>query len=258
MDPALLLYAHGTRDPRGAEEMTVLLEHLRARLPGRPVAHAWIEDFAQPNAVESAHQLVAQGAERLVVVPFLVLAAGHAKYDVPKDVQRICDALPDLPVAKADVLGLQPRLLDLARERVHAVCTPEQRDGAALVVTGVGSSDPEANGDLAKGARHVAELAGLRWAEIGFAGVTWPTAEEAFRRVARAGAARIVHFSWSLLAGLLERRVAAWAAAVAAETGVAIIDAGRFGPDPAVADAVVARYEEARGVCERRLDRGGA
>lgn len=52
-------------------------------------------------------------------------------------------------------------------------------------------------------------------------------------------------FSWSLLAGVLEERVATEATAVAAETGLALMDAGRFGPDPAVADAVIDRYREA-------------
>jgi sirohydrochlorin ferrochelatase len=46
--PALLTIAHGTRDPRGAEEMDVLLEHLRGRIDA-PVANAWLEDFSEPD-----------------------------------------------------------------------------------------------------------------------------------------------------------------------------------------------------------------
>jgi hypothetical protein len=50
--PALLLIAHGTRDPRGAEEMDVLLDLLRARLAA-PAA-AWLEDFADPDVTTAA------------------------------------------------------------------------------------------------------------------------------------------------------------------------------------------------------------
>jgi hypothetical protein len=52
-------------------------------------------------------------------------------------------------------------------------------------------------------------------------------------------------FSWSLLAGLLEARVAGMAEEVSAETGLQVVDAGRFGPDPVVADAILARHVEA-------------
>jgi sirohydrochlorin ferrochelatase len=189
-DPALLLIAHGTRDPAGATEMATLCEHVRARVDA-PVGAAWLEEFADPDAVTAATDLI-----------------------------------------------------DVARARIDAVSDADAREDEVLVVTGAGSSDPDANGDLAKAARTLAELTGHRWAEIAYAGVTWPRADALFERLRRAGARRIVRFSWSLLAGLLERRVDGWASD-AADGDLEIRDAGRFGPDPLVADVVVDRYREA-------------
>lgn len=248
--PGLLLIAHGTREPRGAEEMAVLGKLVRTRLDV-PVGHAWIEDFASPGAVEAAGELAAQGVSRLVVLPFLVLAAGHARYDIPERVAAIRAAFPDVEVAVGEVLGLQPALFELARTRVEAVAGTGERDGEALLVTGAGSSDADANGDLAKAARVLAEGTGHRLAEIAFAGVSWPTADVALRRLHAAGATRVVRFSWSLLAGVLEARVTAWADTVAVETGLAVLDAGRFGPHPLVADAVAVRYRLAVQGCVR-------
>jgi sirohydrochlorin cobaltochelatase len=248
--PALLTIAHGTRDPRGAEEMEVLLGHLRERLTA-PVGNGWLEDFVDPDPVTAARDLVASGAARLVTLPFLVLGAGHAKTDVPEAVADIRDALPDVPVAHARVLDLQRELFDLAARRVDSaraaagVAAGRPPEDEVLLVTGAGSSDPDANGDLAKAARYLAEATGHRWVDVGYAGVTWPRADVALRRAHAAGARRVTLFSWSLLAGLLEARVAGFAEEVAAETGLEVIDAGRFGPDPVVADAVVARYREA-------------
>jgi sirohydrochlorin cobaltochelatase len=241
--PALLTIAHGTRDPRGAREMDALLDHLRERIPA-PVDNAWLEDFSDPDPVTAARGLVDAGARRIVTVPFLVLGAGHAKTDVPEGLADVRDALPEVPVAHGRVLGLCPELFELARARVDAVSDPDGRAGEALLVTGAGSSDPDANGDLAKAARFLAETTGHRWVDVAYAGVTWPTADIALRRMAAAGVERVVRFSWSLLAGLLEQRVDGWAEEVAGETGMEILDAGRFGPDPLVADAVVARYRE--------------
>lgn len=242
-DPALLLIAHGTRNPAGATEMDLLCAHLRARL-GAPVAAAWLEDFSDPDAVTAANELITDGAAAIVTVPFLVLGAGHAKTDVPQAVQAVRRAHPDIAVSHGSVLGLHATLFDLAIARIDAVSVGDRSD-EVLVVTGAGSSDPDANGDLAKAARTLAELTGHRWAEIAYAGVTWPRADALFARLEAAGARRVVRFSWSLLAGVLEQRVDRWAHEAGASGALQISDAGRFGPDPLVAEAVIDRYREA-------------
>jgi sirohydrochlorin cobaltochelatase len=243
-DPALLLIAHGTRNPAGATEMEHVVGHLRQRLTG-PVGAAWLEDFSEPDARTAAGELVTAGATDLVTLPFLVLGAGHAKTDVPAAVRDISDSFPRLGITHARVLGLHPSLFELARRRIDAVRAAEDRSEEVLLVTGAGSSDPDANGDLAKAARVLAEQTGHRWVEIAYAGVTWPRADKIFARLHHAGVRRILRFSWSLLAGVLEQRIDRWADQATERYGIQIADAGRFGPDPLVADAVADRYHEA-------------
>jgi sirohydrochlorin cobaltochelatase len=242
--PALLLVAHGTRNPRGAEEMGTLADLLRARL-GVLVAHAWLEDFASPDVGAAMDELVAKGVERIVSLPLLTLGAGHAKTDVPSLVGEARAAHPAITITHGRVLGLHPALFALARTRVDAVCPRTGRHDEVLVVAASGSSDPDANGDLAKAARFLAEGTGHRWVEHCFAGVTWPSPEVVLRRLAAAGARRAVFFSWSLLAGLLEQRVAEAGVKAAAALGLEVVNAGRFGPHPLLADAVTDRYWEA-------------
>lgn len=247
--PALLLIAHGTRVPEGAAEMEQLLDLLRERHRGL-VAHAWLEDFAEPDAATAAAALRDAGARRVVAVPFLNFAAFHARSDVPAQVAAAQAACPELEFATGRVLGHHAALLDLAERRVRDARTaaglpPEPAADEPLVVAASGSSNAESNSDVAKVARLLAERTGHRWVEHAFAGVTWPAADEALTRVARAGAAVATLFSWSLLAGLLERKVGEQAAGVGAATGLRVVDAGRFGPDPLVADAVADRFREA-------------
>lgn len=247
MEPTpLLLIAHGTRDPAGAQEMDRLVPLVAERV-GAPVGHAWLEDFAEPDAVTAAADLLGGGAPRLVTLPLLQFAAGHAKNDVPEAVADIRAAWPAVDVHHGTVLGLHPALAALARRRLDAVSPPEGRAGELLVVAASGSSDPDANAELARAARFLAEGSGHRWVEVSFAAVTWPKTDEVLRRAAAAGARRAVVFSWSLLAGLLEQRVADAAQEVAAETGLEVALAGRFGPEPEVADVVAERYAEALG-----------
>jgi sirohydrochlorin cobaltochelatase len=241
--PALVVIGHGTRDPGGAEEMEQFVEVLRAHHPG-VVAHAWLEDFADPGIGASIDALAANGVRHLATVPFLNLGARHAKTDIPTELATAQQAHPELAIAHGRPLGLHPSLFALARQRVAAV-SPEPDEDEALVVTASGSSDPDANGDLAKAARFLAEGTGHRWIEHAFAGVTWPDIETALTRLAAAGARRVVIFSWSLLAGRLETRVSETAHAVAGRVGLELVEAGRFGPEPLVAEAVADRYHEA-------------
>jgi sirohydrochlorin cobaltochelatase len=242
---ALLLVGHGTRVPEGALEMERLLAELRER-HAAPVEHCWLEDFAEPDAATAAAALARTGAERVVALPFLNFAAYHARSDVPEQVREAADAQPSLRFTVGRVLGHHRALLELAERRVHDALSGE-RPGPddVLVVAASGSSDPDSNGDVAKAARLLAERTGHHWVEHAFAGVTWPSPDEALRRAKRAGAARAVLFSWSLLAGLLERKVSEQARAVSDETGLRVLDAGRFGPDPLVAEAVMDRFREA-------------
>ncbi|MDP8978453.1 MAG: sirohydrochlorin chelatase, partial [Actinomycetota bacterium] len=242
--PALLLIAHGTREPRGAREMDELVALLRSRHAGA-VGHAWIEDFAEPDVATAMAALATGGADRVVTVPFLNFAAGHAKTDVPEHLAVARSRQPDLAVSHGRVLGLHPALFALARRRVKEVSASGDRGREALVVAASGSSDPDANSQLARAARFLAEGTGHRRVEYAFAGVTWPRVDETLRRLAGEGAERVVVFSWSLLAGRLEQRVLQTARRMARDTGLAVLDAGRFGPDPLVADAVLDRCHEA-------------
>ncbi|MEE8599821.1 sirohydrochlorin chelatase [Euzebya tangerina] len=242
----LLLIAHGTRDPAGAEEMEELVAAVSQRVPV-PVAHAWLEDFSDPQGVEGARPLIeGHSVSRLVTLPLLNFAAGHAKNDVPEQLAEIKTAFPDIEVTHGRVLGVHPDLLELAWRRLDAVSPRDQRADEVLLVAASGSSDPDANGELYKAARMLAEGSGHRWVETCVAGVTWPKTDEVLARVAAAGAKRVVVFSWSLLAGLLERRI--WEAVDAADPlGMTITKAGRFGPSDGVADAIVQRFTEALG-----------
>ena len=99
----LLLVAHGSECVRSAEEM---------RAPGRPGGRApspasrsksgYLE-MTEPPAGAQADRLVARGCRRVVVLPLMLLGAGHAKSDVPAVVVEARDRHPqvDVPVRAA-------------------------------------------------------------------------------------------------------------------------------------------------------------
>ena len=88
MTRAIVLFAHGARDPRWAEPFAAVAASVRAALPGCSVALAFLE-LMEPTLADAAAELVAAGATRIDVVPLFLGTGGHLRSDLP----RLVDAL---------------------------------------------------------------------------------------------------------------------------------------------------------------------
>ena len=76
-----------------------------------------------------------------------------------------------------------------------------------LLLVGRGSSDPDANSNIAKVARFLQEGYPTGWADVAFSGVAHPLVEEALPVCERAGFRRIVVQPYFLFTGILLKRV---------------------------------------------------
>lgn len=243
--PALLIAGHGSRDRAGAEEFLELCARVRARADGIPVAGGFIE-LAWPALSQAVTELAETGVEEAVCVPLMLVAAGHAKNDIPAALVRERLAHPGLRLRYARPLGLRPELLALVDQRLEAVVCAEQRRETTVLLVGRGSTDPDANADVAKIARLLFEGRGYQAVEYCFIGLTEPSLPAGLERCRRLGARRIVVCPYFLFTGVLERRIRSLSADFAArhpELDVRV--SGYLGPDEVVAELVLERYREA-------------
>ena len=243
--PALLVAGHGSQDAAGAVELLALADRVRALDPALALACGFIELSPPPLSVACA-DLVAKGASEIVVVPVMLLAAGHVKDDVPALVARLRVQFPGVRFRYARELGIHPDLLAVVGERLEAAVPAAERAATAVLLCGRGSSDPDANADLHKVARLLWE--GRPWplVETCYVGITDPRLPAGLERCRRLGARRIVTVPYFLFTGRLVDRIRAQCAAFAAghpELDVRV--AGYLGPDERVARLVLARYAEA-------------
>ena len=79
---AIVLFAHGARDPRWAEPFEAVAAKVRAAEPGREVMLAFLE-MMQPTLPEAIDALAAQGHVRIDVVPMFLGTGGHLRKDLP-------------------------------------------------------------------------------------------------------------------------------------------------------------------------------
>ena len=148
--PALLLAAHGTRDPAGVAAFNALAERVGglAAGDGTRVAGGFIELSAPPLRAAVA-TLVNGTPANMVAVPMMLSAAGHAKGDIPAALARERTRHPGLSWTYARPLGPHPALIDLlaariAQARSGGTCPPEGGLGGWVPPRGVrGACPPE-------------------------------------------------------------------------------------------------------------------
>lgn len=217
--PALILTAHGSADPRSATVTHAVAEQIRRLRPWLDVRVAFCER-SEPNLREVLAGLDRPG----IVAPLLLASAYHARVDIPS---MIAEA--KVPVAQAEALGEDPRLIEVLRARLAESGAASE---AAVLVVAVGSSHAAAN---LRTASVAAALGGD--AKIAFATGPRPSVTEGIAALRRAGAADIVLAPWFIAPGRITDRVAA----IAAEAGVQM--AQPLGAHPLLAQTVLDRFD---------------
>lgn len=104
MSTALILFAHGARDPEWANPMRRVQAVVRQRVADIPVELAFLE-FMSPNLIDCAAGLIAQGARKIVVVPMFVARGGHLKKETPEMIAVLRSTYPDVDFSLAGAVG---------------------------------------------------------------------------------------------------------------------------------------------------------
>lgn len=245
----IVIAGHGSRDGDGVREFEALVELVRARAPQHAVSHGYLE-FASPTISEAVAANLAASAKQVAVVPGVLLAARHAKNDMPAELLALAREHADIDFHFGAPLGLHPKLLQLAQERIVAAEAESsqtiRRDETCLVLVGRGTTDPDANGEVAKLARMLEEGMGFGGVYVCYSGTAKPLVADGLRAAALLGFRRLVVLPFFLFDGVLVKRIYAAADALQErEPGLEVLKAGYFGVHPHVADVLIERAQEA-------------
>ena len=205
-----MVCGHGSRDVDAVAEFQRLVARLAGRLPHYAVESGFLE-FARPILREGLDRLRAQ---RRRPRP---RRAGHAVRRRPRQERRALGAQrlrrrarhagsTSAAISASTPSCSRPRATASTR-RSPAASRGVPRAETLLAVVGRGTSDPDANGNVAKVARMLWEGMGFGWAEIGYSGVAHPRVDALLERAVRLGFRRIVVFPYFLFTGVLVRRI---------------------------------------------------
>ena len=258
--PALLIAAHGTRDPAGVAACHALVDRVRGMLPGVRVAVAFVE-LVEPGITDALRELLLAGgpAPEAVVVPLMLGTGGHVQGDIPEAVATAQQEVPEARLGYAGPLGADPRLVSAVLDRITAAAAGppawDLRD-VAVVVLGRGAKVAQANADHVALTRMIYEHARPAATYPAFIQVTRPSLPEALRQAETLSARHIVVAPNFLLPGLLRtwtaQQVGAWAAG---HPGTQVRIAEVIGDCDELAAVVVDRY---RSNCPETAPQDGA
>ncbi|WP_038840926.1 uroporphyrinogen-III C-methyltransferase [Salinispora arenicola] len=244
---ALVIVGHGTRSAEGVAQFAALVERVRTRAAGTvgDVEGGFIE-LSRPPLTDAVGALAAQGHRALVALPLVLTAAGHGKGDIPAALAREQQRHPGLSYVYGRPLGPHPLLHTVLEERIDAALAGADRAGTWVALIGRGSTDPDANAEVAKVARLLWEGRGYAGVEPGFISLAEPSVPAVLDRLRRLGARRIVVAPYFLFAGVLPDRIRAQSQEYAAahpELDLRVADL--IGDCDALADLVLERRAEA-------------
>ena len=245
-----MVCGHGSRDTGAVEEFQAVAHGIKERLPQYETDWGFLE-FATPVIRTGLDALRAKGIRKVLAVPGMLFAAGHAKNDIPSVLNAYQTQNPELEISYARELGIDLKLIRAAGERVEDALQKAgdgvSREDTLLVVVGRGASDPDANSNVAKVTRMLWEGLGLGWAETAYSGVTFPLVEPGLEHATRLGYKRIVVFPYFLFTGILVQRIYHYTDIVAAKhPEIEFIKASYLNDHPLVLDTFAERVEEIR------------
>ncbi len=245
---AVMICGHGSRDTGAVREFSCVADKLSERVSW-PMAYGFLE-FATPIIRDGLDRLRNQGATRILAVPGMLFAAGHVKNDVPSVLNSYA-AQNNLEVLYGRDLGDDVRMVRAAGERVREAIARADAEQAIplhdtlLLTVGRGTSDPDANANISRVSRLVAEGIGVGWGATAYSGVTFPLVQPALERLVRLGFRRIIVFPYFLFTGVLVRRIYEATDNVARQfPEIQFVRADYLNDHPLVLDTFVSRIHE--------------
>lgn len=252
----ILLVGHGSREKSGNDEIFTFAERWRKRQPQWRIEVCFIE-FSEITMSEGLRR-AATGAQRVMVIPLILNAAGHVKMDIPQAIDSARLNFPQVQFLYAPHLTACDQILSIVKRRLMgAMQTLDMPDPTTtgVVLLGRGSSDRQANGEMAKMARWVMEETDHELVDLAFTGITYPRLEKVVQRQHLLGMKQIVVLPYYLFNGILVERIVRQVANLREQyPTVRFISTAYFGFEPEILELLEERvYDLDRGAPTARM-----
>lgn len=109
----LLIVAHGSRRAASNQEIQALTELLASQSKDFASVRCAFLELAEPSIPDALRQLIAEGATKIIVMPYFLSAGRHVSEDIPAEIDSVRVEHPQVEIHLADYLGAAEGLTTL-------------------------------------------------------------------------------------------------------------------------------------------------
>ena len=128
----MILLAHGSRDPLWRQPIEAVLLAVQASQPGLPCVCAYL-DACAPDLPTATSMLIAQGINRITVLPLFLGTGKHAREDIPRLLNELRLQHPACQFDLQTAAGENPRVTALlAQLAIEAIAPQSDNSGSNI------------------------------------------------------------------------------------------------------------------------------
>jgi len=116
MKKALLIVDHGSTRKEANDMLAAVAENCRKIMPGLSVHFAHME-IAEPSIAQGFEQCVKDGAQEVIVHPYMLSPGRHATSDIPRMVAECAAKHPGVSFKVTAPLGVDDKICEVVLER---------------------------------------------------------------------------------------------------------------------------------------------
>ena len=249
MKEGILLCGHGTRREAGVKSFKRLVSILKERYQNAYEVDYGFLEFNHPTYEAAVERMYLNGVRKIYALPVILFAGSHAKNDIPYELNTLQTYHDDLTISMGKHIGVSSFLLDLSLKRIEE--TEKQlpkvdRKETCLVVVGRGTTDPDANSDVAKLTRMLWDGMGFGFATTVYSGTAYPKIDEGLQLVEKLGFKRTIVIPFFFFTGVLLERVYKHVSEMDAQSKNEYVYTDPFGADELILKAFDERLHEAK------------
>ncbi len=117
MKTAILLMAHGSRIPEANDAVREVAAMVK-EITGYPIVEVSFREMHLPSIQQGIDSCVAQGAERILLLPYFLFVGAHVQEDLPEEMAMARERYPNVEFAMGSHLGVHRKLAEIVAERI--------------------------------------------------------------------------------------------------------------------------------------------
>ena len=114
---AILMMAHGSRIPEANDAVRKIASMVK-KITGYDIVEVAFREQHPPSIQQGIDACVAQGAERVLLVPYFLFIGAHVQEDLPEEMARARARHPQVEFAMGKHLGVHKKLAEVVVERI--------------------------------------------------------------------------------------------------------------------------------------------